>query len=91
MIASFSHKGLKELFETGRSAKVDAKLVQRCNDRLQALDAASDLRDVNLPGYNLHPLHSKPVRQSIHINGPWCITFEWRAPNAFKVDLVQYH
>ncbi|HUY39411.1 MAG TPA: type II toxin-antitoxin system RelE/ParE family toxin [Candidatus Binataceae bacterium] len=82
---------LTRLFETGRGAKVDAKLIQRCNDRLQFLDAARDLRDVNLPGYNLHPLHTSPVRPSIHINGPGCVTFEWQAPNAVKVDLEQYH
>jgi hypothetical protein len=45
----------------------------------------------NLPGYQLHPLHAKPVRYSIHVNGPWCITFEWNAPRALKVDLEQYH
>ena len=25
------------------------------------------------------------------VNGPWCITFEWEAGDAFKVDLEQYH
>ncbi len=91
MIESFWHKGLKELFETGRSAAVPPALRQRCSDRLEVLDAATDLRDLNLPGYNLHSLHTKPVRHSLHVNGPWRITFEWSAPKASKVDLEQYH
>jgi toxin HigB-1 len=91
VIESFRHKGLKELFETGKSAKVDARLTQRCSDMLDALDAANNLNDVNLPGFSLHKLQGKPVRYSIHVNGPWTITFEWNQPKASKVDLEQYH
>ena len=91
MIASFRHKGLKELSETGKSAKVDPRLQQRCSDVLDAMEAAVKLQDLNLPGFNFHPLKGKPVRYSIHVNGPWSITFEWDAPNASRVDLEQYH
>jgi toxin HigB-1 len=91
VIETFRHKGLKELFEKGKSAKVDAKLAQRCSDVLDALDMARSLSDLNLPGFNLHELRGKPVRHSIHVNGPWTITFEWDAPKARRVDLEQYH
>jgi plasmid maintenance system killer protein len=30
----------------------------------------------------------KPLRYSIHVNGPWCITFRWDGGNATEVDLV---
>jgi proteic killer suppression protein len=92
VIKSFRHKGLKELFERGRSAKVDSRLQTRCADILDALEAATRLEDLNLPGFNLHPLRAKPVRHSIHVSGPWCIRFEWDdAPEARRVDLEQYH
>ena len=91
VIESFRHKGLKELHATGHSAKVDARLTQRCTDVLDAMEAANNLKELNLPGFSLHPLKGKPVRYSIHVNGPWCITFEWDAPRAFRVDLEQYH
>lgn len=91
MIESFRHKELKELFETGKSGKLPPALCQRCIDCLDILDAATGLRDLNLPGNDLHPLRTKPVRHSIHVNGPWCITFEWEAPQAKRVDLEQYH
>jgi toxin HigB-1 len=91
VIESFRHKGLKELFETDRSSKVDPRLRQRCADVLDALEAAVSLQDLNLPGFNFHPLRGKPVRYSIHVNGPWTITFEWDAPRASRIDLEQYH
>ncbi len=28
---------------------------------------------------------------SIHVNGPWCITFEWEEGEALRVNLEQYH
>lgn len=58
---------------------------------MEVLDAAVGLNDINLPGFDLHKLKSKPVRYSIHVNGPWTITFEWNSPKATRVDLEQYH
>jgi toxin HigB-1 len=92
VIKSFLHKGLKELYQTGKSASVPSPLVERCKLRLAALDRATMLSDVNLPGFNFHPLKGfKPVRYSIHVNGPWAITFGWQAPDVYRVDLEQYH
>jgi len=91
VIQSFRHKGLRELFETGSSRKVRDDLQTRALRRLDALDNASDLAELNLPGFNFHPLQGKPQRCSLHVNGPWCITFEWEQGDALQVDLVQYH
>lgn len=91
MIESFRHKGLSALFETGRSAKVRADLHKRALRRLDALDNASRPEDLDLPGFDFHPLHGLPLRYSVHVNGPWCITFEWSEAGALRVDLEQYH
>jgi len=91
MIGSFRHKGLKEFFETGRSAKVASDLKKRVMVRLDALEAAAGLAELNQPGFDFHPLHGKPQRYSIHVNGPWCLTFEWANGIALKIDLEQYH
>ncbi len=91
MIRSFRHKGLAELFERGRSRRVRQDLQTRCLRRLEVLDQAQSLTDLNLPGFNFHGLHGLPKRYSIHINGPWCITFEWEEDEALRVDLEQYH
>ena len=91
MIKSFDHKGLAELFERGRSRKILQDLQSRSLRRLDALDQAKLLADLNLPGFNFHGLQGKPTRYSIHVNGPWCITFEWEDGDALKIDLEQYH
>ena len=91
MIKSFKHRGLAELFERGRSRKVRQDLQSRSLRRLDALDQAESLTDLNVPGFNFHGLRGMPKRYSIHVNGPWCITFEWEDGDAFKIDLEQYH
>ena len=91
MIKSFRHKGLAELFKAGRTRRVRQDLQSRCLRRLDALDQAEILNDLNVPGFNFHGLHGIPKRYSIHVNGPWCITFEWKDGEALRVDFEQYH
>ena len=91
MIRSFKHRGLKELFETARSRRVRTDLQRRAIRRLDTLDSASELAALNIPGFDFHRLRGKPTRYSIHINGPFCLTFEWEDGDAIRVDLEQYH
>ncbi len=91
MIKSFKHKGLAELFERGRTRRVRQDLQLRCLRRLEVLDQAELLTDLNVPGFNFHGLHGVPKRYSIHVNGPWCITFDWEEGEAQRVDFEQYH
>jgi len=85
------HKGLKELFEDSKSIKVQKLLVARILRRLDAIDSAKSLDDLKVPGFNFHGLEGVPKRYSIHINGPWCLTFEWREENAYRLNLENYH
>jgi proteic killer suppression protein len=91
MIKSFRHKGLAEFWETGKSAKVAPALRKRIEMRLDQLEQAAEPADMAVPGFDFHPLHGKPVRYSVHVNGPWCITFEWEGDGAIRVELEQYH
>jgi proteic killer suppression protein len=91
MIKNFKHKGLSELFMNGASRKVRQDLQSRCLRRLDALEQAETLTDLNIQGFNFHSLQGIPKRYSIHVNGPWSITFEWQDGDALKVDLEQYH
>lgn len=92
MIRSFKHKGLSELWEKGRTAKVDAKLQDRVLRRLDALDVAGRPEDMNLPGFDFHALRGfYPTRYTVHANGPWCITFAFDGVDALAVDLENYH
>jgi toxin HigB-1 len=91
MIKTYRHSGLKELFESGKTARIDAKFHARCIEVLDVLNRATDLRALNLPSLKLHQLKQfKPVRYSVRISGAWRITFEWDK-DAYRVDLEQYH
>jgi toxin HigB-1 len=91
MIRSFRHKGLHLLFERNDARKVAADQVDRIRERLTVLHQAAALSELNVPGYDFHALRGKPRRYTIHINGPWCLTFEWEDGDALRVDLEQYH
>lgn len=91
MIKSFRHKGLKELFENGKSKRIDQRMAERIIRRLDRIDAAADLAEVNVPGFGFHPLRGKPQRYSVHVNGPWRITFGWDGENTTDMDLEPYH
>jgi len=58
---------------------------------LDALDRARRPQDMMVPGFDFHALRGRPLRYTVHINGPWCITFEFEKGNALRVDFEQYH
>lgn len=91
MIKTFRHKGLRELLATGRSRKIRPDLHARCLRRLDALNQATRPDDMSIPGFDFHRLRGAPVRFSVHVNGPWCITFEFADGDAYDVDLENYH
>ena len=91
MIVSWRHKGLRDLFLSGASAKVRADQHKKCLRLLDALQQATQADDMNLPGLHFHGLRGKPKRFAVAVNGPWRITFGFEAGDAIDVDLEQYH
>lgn len=92
MIRSFRNKALGVLFETGKSAKIDARMHKRILLRLDRLEVAERPEDMDLPGFDFHALKGfDPTRYTVHVNGPWCITFEFDGKDASRVDFEQYH
>jgi len=69
---------------------VESAKVLFLDEQLDALDAAIKPSDLDVPGFNFHRLRGpRPIRYSIHVNGPWCITFEFRDGEAHRVNLEQ--
>lgn len=92
MIKSFKHKGLKELFQKGKSSKVRQDLIIKSLRRLDALDAAETVEDLDLPGFGFHSLSGfNPIRYSVKISANYRITFEFSEGAAYKIDLEDYH
>jgi proteic killer suppression protein len=92
MIRTFRSKALAALWQTGKPTKLDIRLVKRILSRLEALDAASRAEDMNVPGFDFHALKGfAPTRYTVHVNGPWCITFAFAEGDALQIDFEQYH
>jgi proteic killer suppression protein len=92
VIKTFRSKALADLWSKGRTAKIDAALHKRILIRLDRLNASNAPEQMNLPGFNFHALRGfVPTRYTVHVNGPWCITFEFDAGDALRVDFEQYH
>ena len=92
MINTFQHKGLKKLFEQDDRRGIANDLVERLTLRLDYLDAATTISDLDLPGYKLHQLKGdRKGVWSIHVSGNWRLTFTFRDGEAFDVALEDYH
>ena len=91
MIRSFRSRALAALWYRDDRSRVRPDLLRRVLSRLNSLDEARQPDEMNLPGFNFHRLRGKPTRYTVHVNGPWCLTFEWEGEDAVRVDLEQYH
>ncbi len=90
MIRNFKHRGLRELFRNGTTRRVKQDQQARILRRLDVLNQAESLNELNIPGFYFHKLQVKQVRYSIRVTGNWRITFGWEE-EPFDVDLEDYH
>lgn len=92
MIKSFRHKGLRKFFDSGSVVGIQPHHAKRLRMQLTALDTATTIEDMNVPGFKLHPLTgSEQNRWSVWVNGNWRVTFEFRDGHAFVLDYEDYH
>ena len=76
MIKSFKHKGLEAFFNAGTTRGIQAAHAKKLRLQLAALDTATVIEDMNIPGYRLHPLKGdQKGRWSMTVNGNWRVTF----------------
>lgn len=91
VIRSFRSKALAAFWAKGDASRIDQRLVDRLLRRLDVLNRAKTPEELDLPGFDFHRLRGKPVRYTVHVNGPWCVTFEWDGTDAVRVDFENYH
>ncbi len=92
MIRSFRHRGLKEFFETGSKRGISPELAPRIGRRLDVLEAARRLNDIDAHGFKLHRLKGERQREwAISVGGNWRITFRFVNGEAHDVNLEDYH
>ncbi|PCJ45352.1 MAG: peptidase [Gammaproteobacteria bacterium] len=92
MIKSFRHKALKSFFNTGSTKGINPQHAEKIKRQLSALDRAIQPEDMNIPGWQLHPLAGKLADHwSVKVNGNWRITFMFEGSEPILVDYQDYH
>jgi len=92
LIESFKHGALKRYFETGKANGIPSDMVTRIRVRLNALDRARDLRDVDLPGFDLHALKGQRQGEyAIAVTANFRLTFRFEGATVFDPNLEDYH
>ena len=93
MIGSYRDKRTRS-FAGGQRVKAFDGFVRKLSMKLDQLDAATSLRDLDLPGNCLEALKSDRKGQySVRVNDQWRICFEWPkgAEGPVNVEVVDYH
>ncbi|MFU2047540.1 type II toxin-antitoxin system RelE/ParE family toxin [Avibacterium gallinarum] len=92
MIISFNHKGLEKFYRTGNTSGIIVNHAKKLARILDQLDSAKFPQDMNIPGWNLHPLSGNLANHwSVKVNGNWRVTFRLENGHAEIVDYQDYH
>jgi proteic killer suppression protein len=92
MIPSVRHKGLRKFYESGSTAGIQTSHAKRLRLQLAALETAHIIDDLDIPGFQLHPLKGElKGRWAISVNGNWRLTFEFRDGNVYVLGYEDYH
>jgi len=93
VIVSYRDKRTRE-FAEGKRIKAFAAIERRAEMKLDQLDSAVSLRDLEVPGNRLEALKGdRNGSFSIRINEQWRVCFEWpdRSRGPVNVEIVDYH
>jgi len=93
MIGSYRDKRTRS-FAEGKRVKAFDGIAHKLGMKLDQLDAATSLRDLDLPGNRFEALKGDRKGQySIRLNDQWRICFEWPkgADGPQNVEVVDYH
>jgi len=93
MIVNFRDKRTRE-FAVGNRVKAFSGFERKAEMKLDEMESATSLLDLDLPGNRLEALRGDRQGQySIRINDQWRICFEWPkgTPGPINVEIVDYH
>ena len=93
MIVSYRDKRTRT-FAEGKYVKAFAGFACKAELHLDQLDAATSMRDLDLPGNRFEALKvDRKGQYSVRVNDQWRICFEWPkgALGPSNVEIVDYH
>ncbi|MCH7942344.1 MAG: type II toxin-antitoxin system RelE/ParE family toxin [Proteobacteria bacterium] len=90
-IVSFKHRGLRALFENGRSPRIGANFQTKLIELMDIVDAATEKNDMQGVS-DFHELKGKRAgAYSMHVNGNWCLTFKFIRGDSSDLNFEDYH
>jgi len=92
VIKDFRHKGLKKFYLTGTRVGIKPSHAPRLARQLARLNSAAAPMDMNIPGWNLHPLKGDLAEKwAVSVNGNWRLIFKFENGDTFGIDYDDYH
>ncbi len=92
MIKSFKHKGLEQYFTKDMKKLLHARDLSKIERILDRLDAATIVKDMDIPGWKLHELKgNRSGEWSVTVRANWRITFLFQDGDVYDVNLEDYH
>ncbi len=83
---------MKRFFETGSKKGIQSGHAEKLRRQLAFLNRATLPKDMNIPGWRLHPLKGDMEKHwSVTVNGNWRLTFTFEGSDAVLVDYQDYH
>jgi proteic killer suppression protein len=90
-IKNCRHKGLKELYSSGRTSRIGQRYA---GNAILILDFLSDVNDI-IDCHGVKDFHelkgSRKGTYSMHVNGNYCVTFKWDGKDMYDLDFEDYH
>ena len=92
MIKSIRSRALKRFYERGDPSRIRPDHLPKVRYILDVLNAARSMDNINLPGFDLHPLSGDLAGfYSVKVNRNWRIIFRFESGDASEVDYLDYH
>ncbi len=92
MIASFASKVLRQASENDDQRGLPQGKADKINRILARLNEITQPGQMDLPGFDLHPLKGNRSGQwAVKVSGNWRIVFRFETGNVHGVELVDYH
>ncbi len=88
----FKDRQLKKFWGKGSAKGIDPRSVERLQELLSLLHAATCPQDMDQPGYAFHPLTGNRRGQyAVEIRANHRLVFEWENGEAVRVRSEDYH
>lgn len=95
MIKSFSHKGLRALWELGSEKKLPPECIKRLSKILNLLDAIDVIADLEIfaRSYRLHELKKPPFEKfwSMDVTGNYRVIFRLSGGDVYDINFLDTH